>query len=124
MFFLSVVACIVLFKFQAVETSDVLYEEVLEVDCRVIPRFKDKCKLDEVLDETKNWITCVGITGDELYCVKQIDEFALKNQLEKLLAKGIKSIAVVLLHSYMLVILFYYFFLSSTYKMNILVHFF
>uniref|UniRef100_A0A0V0G356 Putative oxoprolinase n=1 Tax=Triatoma dimidiata TaxID=72491 RepID=A0A0V0G356_TRIDM len=85
----------------AVETPDVLYEEIIEVDCRIIPRFKDKCKLESVSDEVEKWSTCTGITGDELYCVKQVDEFGLKEQLEKLLAKGINSIAVVLMHSYM-----------------------
>ncbi|KAK9498449.1 hypothetical protein O3M35_003084 [Rhynocoris fuscipes] len=85
----------------SVETPDVLYEDIIEVDCRIIPRFKDKCLLGNVLNDAKNWPIYSGITGDEFYCVKGIDESSVKAQLEMLYAKGIKSIAVVLMHSYM-----------------------
>lgn len=75
---------------------DVLYEEIVEIDCRVIPRMKNKC----VLKEAQSWPVVKGVTSDEFYRTKELNEMAVRNQLELLKVKGIKSIAVVLIHSY------------------------
>lgn len=46
------------------------------------------------------WQTAVGTTGEKLLIAKQLNETKLKNDLTELLEAGIKSIAVVLMHSY------------------------
>lgn len=75
---------------------DVLYEEVVEIDCRVVPNIPEKCKYKE----SQNWPLIHGVTGDTFLIKKGIDEIKVKNQLEFLKVKGINSIAIVLIHSY------------------------
>lgn len=41
-----------------------------------------------------------GVTGDSLVVQRPVDLEALRGPLKELLAKGIRSLAVVLLHSY------------------------
>lgn len=79
-----------------VSTPEVLYEEVIEIDCRVVPEMKGRC----ALEKSSSWPVVKGISGDNLLVKKTLDHQIVKKQLEKLLAKGIKSIAVVLIHSY------------------------
>lgn len=69
----------------------------MEIDSRVIPEMKGKC----ALEESSSWPVAKGISGDNLLIKKSLDHQIVKKQLEELLAKGIKSIAVVLIHSYM-----------------------
>uniref|UniRef100_A0A8C3CMZ9 5-oxoprolinase, ATP-hydrolysing n=1 Tax=Cairina moschata TaxID=8855 RepID=A0A8C3CMZ9_CAIMO len=63
-----------------------LYEEVIEVDERLIPQ-QPGCRLP-------------GCTGDTLLLWRPLDLTALRRELERVLARGIRSLAVLLLHSY------------------------
>nr|XP_031842230.1 5-oxoprolinase [Nomia melanderi] len=79
-----------------VVTPEVLYKEVVEVKCRVIPALPDRCCMD-----TKRWRKVKGSTGEELLVTQELDEERLKQDLEQLRRSGIESLAVVLAHSYM-----------------------
>ncbi|XP_054270976.1 5-oxoprolinase-like [Macrosteles quadrilineatus] len=72
----------------------VLYEEVIEVDCRVIPALDDKCQLKH------QYPRVVGKTGEPFLITKTLNENELLKQLAELRERGIKSLAVVLMHSY------------------------
>lgn len=87
-------------SFQQVVTPEVLYKKVVEVRCRVIPALPDKCRLD-----SKQWRRAKGSTGEDLFVTQELDEERLKKDLEELRRSGIESLAVVLAHSYMSVIL-------------------
>ncbi|XP_063237134.1 5-oxoprolinase [Bacillus rossius redtenbacheri] len=76
-------------------TPDVLYEDVLEADCRVVPALRGRCELRH------GWRTVVGTTQEELYVCRELDAEGLKDGLRRLREKGIDSLAVVLAHSYM-----------------------
>lgn len=75
-----------------------LYEEVVEVDCRVINLKCENC--DQTTSIWNNKPIVRGITGENILILKQIDEDALKKDLVLLKEKGINSIAVALMHSY------------------------
>lgn len=77
---------------------EVLYSEVVEVDSRVVPAQEDRCLLGE---ESRSWGRIVSTTGEKLLVSKELDTEALKPKLQALLEKGISSLAVVLMHSYM-----------------------
>lgn len=79
-------------------TPDVLYKEIIEVDCRVVPAMNGQCQMKH------NWPRVTGKTGEDLFIMKTLDKEALREDFIKLKAKGIKSIAVVLMHSYTYVI--------------------
>ncbi|KAL4716495.1 hypothetical protein ACJJTC_015923 [Scirpophaga incertulas] len=79
-----------------IKRPSVLYTEVVEVDCRVIPALEDKCQLKKL----PHWQKAVGTTGENMLVIKDLDEEAVKKDLIELKQKGIKSIAVVLAHSY------------------------
>ncbi|XP_049879808.1 5-oxoprolinase [Pectinophora gossypiella] len=80
-----------------IKRPGVLYTEVVEVDCRVIPALETRCQLDK----TKyNWKKVTGTTNEKMLIVKDVDEEAVKRDLMPLREKGIDSIAVVLAHSY------------------------
>lgn len=83
---------------QEIVTPDVLYEEVVEVDCRVINLNCEKCDLSTSIWNDKPIVR--GVTGEDILILKEIEEAALKNDLTLLKAKGINSIAVALMHSY------------------------
>ncbi|KHN74521.1 5-oxoprolinase [Toxocara canis] len=72
---------------------DVLYEEVIEVDERVIVA-DDTCQLDlnAPKDQARNL--------EEVFVEKAVDEGLVKQQLKWIYDKGIRSLAVVFLHSY------------------------
>ncbi|XP_028029518.1 5-oxoprolinase [Bombyx mandarina] len=80
-----------------IKRPEVLYKEVVEVDCRVIPALEDRCQLDKA---GKNWKEVYGTTGEKMLVIKDIDEDAVRVDLQALKEKGIESIAVVLAHSY------------------------
>ncbi|KAJ2940858.1 hypothetical protein O0L34_g10119 [Tuta absoluta] len=80
-----------------IQKPGVLYSEVIEVDCRVIPALEDQCLLDK---SKTNWRTVVGTTNEKMLIIKELDEEAVRQDLKKLREKGIDSIAVVLAHSY------------------------
>lgn len=101
-----------------------LYEEVIEVDERLIPQ-QPGCRLpgSEALPRLAGGCGagttggCIGgcraaeppspdarpspgCTGDTLLLWRPLDLTALRRELERVLARGIRSLAVLLLHSY------------------------
>ena len=103
----------------------VLYEQVVEIDERVmLAEFFDEGKSQETIDalETKqpslnednvskryyncNWPEAgvgrriTGVTGEKVIPVRVPDEDAIRTSLQSLADKGIKSLAIVFLHSY------------------------
>lgn len=74
---------------------EILYEEVIEVEERIVIK-QEKCELN-----TKSPVT-VGITGEEIeiWTPVNTDTEKLKHDLQQVLNHGIKSLAVVLAHSY------------------------
>ncbi|RVE51001.1 hypothetical protein evm_004292 [Chilo suppressalis] len=79
-----------------IKRPSVLYKEVVEVDCRVIPALEERCQMEK----PANWKTVVGTTGEKMLVIKNLDEEEVRKDLLKLREKGIESIAVVLAHSY------------------------
>lgn len=74
-----------------IQRPDLLYERVIEVDERVT-LLKD--------EPSSNQVYITGISQERLIIEKSLDEADVKEKLEKLICAGIKSIAVVLMHSY------------------------
>jgi N-methylhydantoinase A/oxoprolinase/acetone carboxylase beta subunit len=90
--------------FQEIVTPSVLYEEVVEVDCRVVPALPGRCMLTGLgHGEWSQWCHVTGTTGEELLVCQELNEDTLRKDLIILKEKGINSIAVVLAHSYMCV---------------------
>eukprot|EP00106_Octopus_bimaculoides_P000145 XP_014767587.1 PREDICTED: 5-oxoprolinase-like [Octopus bimaculoides] len=76
-----------------ISTPEVLYEEVIEVEERMLLK-QDKCKLE---------LDCkvvTGITGEKLHEWSEINTEKLKQDLVTVYGQGIKSLAVILMHSY------------------------
>jgi hypothetical protein len=101
-----------LLLFQEISTPDVLYEEVVEVDSRVVPALPGRCLLKEGLE----WRHVIGTTGEELLVCQELNEDTLEKDLTILKEKGINSVAVVLAHSYMWVSMAPYFWFTETKK--------
>ncbi|XP_067146152.1 5-oxoprolinase [Apteryx mantelli] len=78
-----------------VAVPEVLYEEVIEVDERLIP-----CQPGCRLPGKETLRVLAGATGDSLLVQRPLDLSALRRDLEGVLARGIRSLAVLLLHSY------------------------
>ncbi|KAM9308642.1 5-oxoprolinase [Gastrophryne carolinensis] len=78
-----------------VRMPEVLYEEVLEVEERVILH-QSGCKLRK--DPAVKVV--VGSTGDSLEVWESVNLENLKVKLQEVLARGIRSLAVLLMHSY------------------------
>ncbi len=78
----------------AIVKPDMLYEEVVEVKGRILPKLSN-CEL------VNDWPVIKGTTGEMLFEVEPLDIDNLKNDLMTLKAKGIESIAVSLMHSFM-----------------------
>lgn len=79
---------------QEIVTPSVLYEEVVEVDCRVVPALDGRCHLSQQYPRVR------GRTGEPFYVTQLLDTDSLLKALIELKAKGILSLAVVLMHSY------------------------
>lgn len=79
-----------------IKRPGVLYQEVVEVDCRVIPALEGRCQMEK----DQNWKEVIGTTGEKMLVIKEVEEEAVRRDLKKLLEKGIESVAVVLAHSY------------------------
>ncbi|XP_053618619.1 5-oxoprolinase isoform X2 [Plodia interpunctella] len=77
-----------------IKRPSVLYTDVVEVDCRVIPALEDRCQMK------KTWPSVTGTTGEKMLIMKELDADAVREDLLVLRRKGIESIAVVLAHSY------------------------
>uniref|UniRef100_A0A6A7FY14 5-oxoprolinase-like n=4 Tax=Hirondellea gigas TaxID=1518452 RepID=A0A6A7FY14_9CRUS len=71
---------------------EVLYEAVVEVRERLLPL------QDEQQDEHITKV--MGSTGEELLLLQELDEDLLRTELAEVRAKGVTSLAVLLLHSY------------------------
>ncbi|XP_024864412.1 5-oxoprolinase [Kryptolebias marmoratus] len=78
-----------------VAMPDVLYEEVIEVDERVVLQ-RDDCQLQR--RDPKRLVR--GSTGDSLEVWKEVDLDRVEKDLRGVLSRGITSVAVLLLHSY------------------------
>ncbi|XP_077480992.1 5-oxoprolinase [Stigmatopora argus] len=78
-----------------VSLPDVLYEEVIEVDERVV-LMQDGCKLPR--KAPKRVVT--GSTGDRLEVWQELNLETVEKDLRGVLSRGITSLAVLLLHSY------------------------
>lgn len=78
-----------------VAVPEVLYEEVIEVDERVVLR-QDGCQLPR--KDAKRIVT--GSTGDSLEVWKELDLAKVEQDLRGVLSRGITSLAVLFLHSY------------------------
>jgi 5-oxoprolinase (ATP-hydrolysing) len=72
---------------------DLLYEEVIEVDERIVLTQNQRILPPHVK-------VIQGITGEGIYIEKSLDVKALKPALQNVLDNGIDSIAVVLMHAY------------------------
>ncbi|XP_074842525.1 5-oxoprolinase isoform X2 [Carettochelys insculpta] len=80
---------------KAVVVPEVLYEEVVEVDERLILH-RAGCQLPEAALGP----IVTGVTGDVLVEQRPVDLALLRSDLLRLLERGIRSLAVALLHSY------------------------
>ncbi|XP_075067731.1 5-oxoprolinase isoform X2 [Mixophyes fleayi] len=78
-----------------VQMPEVLYEEVIEVEERVVLQ-QDGCRLAK----DPSLRTFIGSTGDTLEVWEPINLEHLKIKLQGALSRGIHSLAVVLMHSY------------------------
>ncbi|KAG5268176.1 hypothetical protein AALO_G00209110 [Alosa alosa] len=78
-----------------VSVPEVLYEEVIEVDERVVLK-QHGCHLPR--KESKRTVT--GSTGDSLEVWRELDLPQVERDLRGVLSRGITSLAVLLLHSY------------------------
>ncbi|XP_060073815.1 5-oxoprolinase-like [Ylistrum balloti] len=72
---------------------DQLYEEVIEVEERVVFQ-QDRCEIKKACP------IVTGTTGEKLEVWRSVDVSQLRQDLQRLLDRGIRSLAVVLLHSY------------------------
>ncbi|KAL7990205.1 hypothetical protein Chor_010559 [Crotalus horridus] len=77
-----------------VRMPEVLYEAVVEVDERLVLH-QDGC---QVFDSGQR---VTGLTGEAVVVKQPVNLVALRVELEALVARGIRSLAVVLLHSYL-----------------------
>lgn len=77
-----------------IPTPEMLYDEVYEVEERI---YLDDptCEMDLKFEQK------VGLNGQKVIIAQEIDESKLCGNFEKAAEKGIQSIAVALLHSYM-----------------------
>ena len=78
-----------------IQCPDVLYSEVIEVNERVILQ-TDQCRVPEY----NNLPAKATVTGEKVHILEELDEDKLRQDLYRLLEKGIDCIAVALLHSY------------------------
>ncbi|XP_048517998.1 5-oxoprolinase [Dendroctonus ponderosae] len=80
-----------------IRRPDLLYTEVAEVDCRVIPTLEGQCELGDV---ARKWRIVEGQTGEKFYVTRELDSEAVKSRLMEIKQMGIDSISVALAHSY------------------------
>ncbi|CAG0914660.1 unnamed protein product [Notodromas monacha] len=78
-----------------IKIPGVLYDAVVEVDERVVLQ-DDRCCLDK-----RSWSEETGNNGELCYVRKPVDVDTLRKRLEELKRRGINSLAVALMHSYM-----------------------
>ncbi|KZF20131.1 5-oxoprolinase [Xylona heveae TC161] len=90
----------------AIKKPDVLYEEVIEVDERVTLEdyaedpFRNQTKTPP-RDQTPDDAAVVrGLSGEAVRILRRPEEERIKSQLQALYSKGVRSIAVCLMHGY------------------------
>jgi 5-oxoprolinase (ATP-hydrolysing) len=76
-----------------IEEPTILYEEVIEVDERVILN-DPRCLLNK-----EQLRTMPTSTNESVFVFRELDTAQLEKELERVLQKGIKSLAVVFMHS-------------------------
>ena len=81
-----------------IKVPPVLYEEVVEVEGKVILSQEGICQLDK--QGMKSVPPEKTLTGEGVHVFTDLDEQKLRKDLAGLLAKGVTSIAVALMHSY------------------------
>ncbi|XP_035226435.1 LOW QUALITY PROTEIN: 5-oxoprolinase-like [Stegodyphus dumicola] len=77
-----------------INCPDDLYEEIVEIEERIVLQ-QDQCQIK------KSCPVLIGTTGENIEVWTPLNEEKLRNDLKKILDKGIKSLAVVLMHSYL-----------------------
>ncbi|GIX83383.1 5-oxoprolinase [Caerostris extrusa] len=77
-----------------ISCPDNLYEEIIEVEERIVLH-NDRCEIRRPSP------VLIGTTGENIKIWTPLNEEKLRNDLKSVLDKGIKSLAVVLMHSYM-----------------------
>ncbi len=75
-----------------IRKPDLLYETVIEVD--------ERLRILRPAEDASTQTVVEGITGDRLAVIKALDIDALRPQLQEVLDRGIRSLAVVLMHAY------------------------
>lgn len=83
-----------------INRPDLLYEVVKEVDERVL--LEKDVPLDSIYNEDgkHHKPQMLGVTGEKVYVLKEIDLEKLRTDLQDILDKGITSVAVSLMHAY------------------------
>ncbi|KAJ6134307.1 hypothetical protein N7523_000629 [Penicillium sp. IBT 18751x] len=88
----------------AIKRPDVLYEEIVEVDERVtLEDYAEdpQCHLTEVMDvQTPDAEIVRGLSSEAVRILKRPSESLVRSQLQEVFQRGIRSIAVCLMHSY------------------------
>jgi 5-oxoprolinase (ATP-hydrolysing) len=74
-----------------------LYEEVVEVEERVVTY-----RADDEMSSSQSWRPDKSSTNEVVLISQELDLEAVRKDLVGLRERGIKSLAVLLLHSYML----------------------
>ncbi|CAH1992910.1 unnamed protein product [Acanthoscelides obtectus] len=80
-----------------IRRPDILYSEIVEVDCRVIPAMEGQCQLGKL---SEDWPVVQGKTGERYLVTRSPNKEEIRRNLVKLKEKGINSISVALAHSY------------------------
>ncbi|KAF7262042.1 hypothetical protein EG68_00635 [Paragonimus skrjabini miyazakii] len=77
-----------------VEMPDVLHDDVIEIEERVLLK-QHACQL------THNCTTDISVTGEQILIANPLNRGSARTQLERIFNAGIRSLAVVLMHSYL-----------------------
>ncbi|KAF6775775.1 hypothetical protein AHF37_04297 [Paragonimus kellicotti] len=77
-----------------VEMPDVLHDDVIEIEERVLLK-QFACQL------THNCATDISVTGEQILIANPLNRASARTQLERIFNAGIRSLAVVLMHSYL-----------------------
>ena len=81
-----------------IKVPPVLYEEVIEVEGKVVLSQEDRCQLDK--SGMEHVPADKTLTGESVHVMTKLNEVKLRKDLASLLDKGVSSIAVALMHSY------------------------
>lgn len=80
-----------------IESPEVIYKEVVEIDERVV-LCRDDCDLDDLKNKQQN--IKYGITGEKVFIRQPLNENQLLHSLKKIKDQKINSLAIALMHSY------------------------